>query len=147
MLQWMKDFASSAQTKLAQYNNATFKNAAMATCALIAAADGKASSEEKSKVAALIQKNEMLQVFGATELRDLFLGYCGKATDEFERIDLMNIVGKIKGDDEQCNTCLQVAVIIANADGNCSADESRVIAEICGRLGVPSERFVPKVAA
>ncbi len=143
MFQWMKDFQASAATKLAQFNNATFKNAAMATCALISCADGKASSEEKSKVAGLIQKNEMLQVFGATELRDLFNGYCDKASDEFERIYLMNVVGKIKGNEEQCDTCLRVALIIASADGNCDANEKRVIAEICGRLGVPSEKYVP----
>lgn len=142
-MQWFKDFQNSAATTLARFNNATFKNAAMATCALIATADGQATADEKSKVAALIQKNEMLQVFGATELRDLFLEYVAKAGDEFERIDVMNVVGKIKGNDEQCHTCLKVALIIASADGNVDPKESRAIAEICGRLGVPAADYAP----
>ena len=56
-LNWFKSVAGDLQTKFNQLNNATFKNAAMATCALVASADGSIDPSEKKKVAQLIQKN------------------------------------------------------------------------------------------
>jgi tellurite resistance protein TerB len=91
LLQSLQDFTASAKSKMAQYNNANFKNATMAVCALIAAADGDIEAEEKTKVAKLIGSNELLQAFNATELRETFLSYCDKATDEFSRLDLLNL--------------------------------------------------------
>lgn len=141
-MQWLKDFTAQAKTKLSQYNNATFKNATMAVCALVAAADGSIAPEEKSKVAGLISKNEMLSVFNATELRNTFLGYCDKAQDEFSRIDLLNLVRKIKGDDAQADTVLKVAIIIANSDGNFDDTEKKVVGELCVVLGLPVANYV-----
>lgn len=142
MFSWLSEFKASATTSLAKFNNATFKNAAMATCALVAAADGKCDANERSKVAQLIQKNELLQVFGGAECRDLFERYVDKAADEFARIDVVNAVGKLKGNDEQSETCLKVALIIANADGTFDEAEKKVVAELCGRLGIVASRFV-----
>lgn len=141
-MQWLKDWAASAKSTMAKYNNSTFKNAAMATCALIAAADGEIEKEEKAKVAKLIQNNEMLQVFDAVELRDLFLQYADKAADEFGRMDVMNVVARLKGNAEQSETCVQIALVIANADGDFEPQEKKVVTEICGRLGIAAERFV-----
>lgn len=143
VMQWLKDRYADAATSLAKYNNAPFKNALMATCALIAAADGDVSKEERAKVVKLIQGNEKLAVFDVEELRELFLGYVGQAGDEFRRINVLNVVAKMKGRDEEAETCLGVAMIIANADGTFDAKERAVVAEICGRLGLPVERFVP----
>jgi tellurite resistance protein TerB len=141
-MQWLQDFMSTAKTKVAQFNNSTFKNAAMATCALIAAADGSVSPEERKKVAGLIAHNELLSPFNATELRDLFLGYCDQATDDFSRIDLLNVVRKLKGNDAQTDTALKVALIIANSDGDFAESEKKVVAELCGVLGVPTSNYL-----
>jgi tellurite resistance protein TerB len=141
-MSWLQNFADQAKTKLAQFNNATFKNAAMATCALVAAADGSIDPEEKKKVAALIQKNEMLQAFNAGELRDLFLSYCDKATDDFDRIDLFSEVRKLKSNPEQAEYAVKVALIIANADGVFDDDEKATVTEICKTLGLPASEYV-----
>ena len=141
-LNWFKSVAGDLQTKFAQLNNAAFKNAAMATCALVAAADGTIAPEEKKKVAALIQKNEMLQAFNAGELRDLFLSYCDKAEDDFDRIDLFAIIRKVKGNVDQSTYAVKVALIIANADGVFDDDEKAVVTEICQTLGVPAADYV-----
>lgn len=141
MMQWLKDFQASATKTLAQYNNSAFKEATMAACALVAAADGTIAPEEKSKVAGLIQKNEMLQVFNATELRDLFLKYCDLATDEFSRLDLLSVVRRLRGRDG-ADTALKVALIIANADGTFDDKEKAVVKELCEALSVPSANYV-----
>lgn len=141
MFQWFNDFYASASTRIAQFNNSTFKDAAMATCALIAAADGSISAEEKKKVAGLIGNNELLKVFNATELRDSFLRFADMAVDDFARLDLLNAVRKLKGNEAQADTALKIALIIANADGTFSEAEKKVVAELCGVLGVPSAPY------
>ena len=95
-MKWFSDFYAGAKQKMAQLNNSTSMHGIMGTCALIAAADGSVSAEEKTKVAALIAKNDLLKVFEAATLRDTFLGYCTKAADEFERLDVLNVVRKLK---------------------------------------------------
>ncbi|MBY0550631.1 MAG: TerB family tellurite resistance protein [Candidatus Obscuribacterales bacterium] len=139
---WFNDLTSSLKTGYAQFNNKNFKNAAMATCALVAAADGTIDPSEKTKVAALIAKNELLQAFKATELRDQFLAYCDDATDEFARLDLLNVVAKLRAYPDQADTAVKIALIIANADGNFSDDEKVVVKEICQKLGLPFANYV-----
>jgi tellurite resistance protein TerB len=132
---WFDDLKAGARTKMAQFNNAKFKDAAMASCALIAAADGNVSPEEKSKVAAFITKSELLASFNPAELRDLFLAHCEKAGDDFSRLDLINLVRKVKGDEAAASTALKVALVIANADGDFSDSEKKVVRELCQALG------------
>lgn len=143
MLQWLKDFTAQAQTKLAQFNNATFRDAVMATCALVASADGTVDSQERSKVAALIQKNELLQVFNGSDLKASFLAYCDKAGDEFARLDVVNVVRKLKGNEAQADTALKIALIIANADGNFDDSERKVVKDLCSVLSLPVTEYLP----
>src|SRR3972149_6789398 len=66
------------KTKTSQFQNKEFKNASMAMCALIAAADGSIDPSERQKTAALIMSNESLAVFSPDELREQFDWYCSK---------------------------------------------------------------------
>jgi len=56
MLNWLKQNATAARdkmkTEVAKYKNNDFMEAVVAGCALVAAADGNISSEEKQKMAA-----------------------------------------------------------------------------------------------
>ncbi len=133
----------AAGRRLDRYNNATFRDAAMATCALIAAADGSVAAAEKSKVAKLIAGNELLQVFDGAALRDSFLAYCDKAGDEFTRLDVLNVVRRLKADPAGADTCLRVALLIAAADGDTSGAEAAVVRELCGVLGLPAADYLP----
>ncbi len=142
MFSWLKDLKDSADKKMKQWNNANFKQAMMASCALVSASDGQIEPEEKKKVADLIKKNELLQVFDAAELRDLFLDYANKAADDFDRIDLLNIVGKIKSNNEQATTAVRVALLIANADGEFEDCEKKVVEEICTTLELNAADFI-----
>lgn len=140
-LQWLKDMGAAAMTKASQYTNANYKNGVMACCALIAASDGEIEKEEKSKVATLIQKSELLAAFPPTELRDLFLSYCEKATDEFERLDLLAHVRKLKGVPDQAEMALGIAVNIANADGEFEDCEKKVVGELAAAMGLPTPSY------
>jgi tellurite resistance protein TerB len=137
-MSWWNDFIDGAKKKLNQFNNSTFRDGTMAVCALVAAADGSIDKSEKTKVAKLIQGNELLSCFDPIEMRDLFLKYCDIATDEFKRIDLFNIVRRLKGNDEQAETCVKVALIIANADGDFADCEKEVVRDLCQTLAIPA---------
>lgn len=141
-IQWLSDFVGAAKSQMAQYNNSTFRNATMAVCALVAASDGQIEKEEKSKVANLIGKNELLQCFNATELRDLFLQYCEEAVDEFTRLELVNHVRKLRGNAAQADTAMRIACIIANADGDFEEEEKKVVRELCGVLALSSSEYL-----
>ena len=134
---WFNSFAATAKTKLAQFNNSTFKTAIMSACALVAAADGDVEPQERTKVANLIQNHDLLQAFDPSELVGLFRGYCDKAVDEFARLDLVSNVRKLSGNADQADMALKVSLIIANADGDFEDSEKRVVGELCKALNLP----------
>ncbi|MFD3606346.1 TerB family tellurite resistance protein, partial [Streptomyces sp. NPDC058656] len=65
----IKDSASTMQTQLVTKKNdlksGAFRDASMAMCALVAAADGTIDPAERRRVAQLITTNEVLQNFPA----------------------------------------------------------------------------------
>jgi tellurite resistance protein TerB len=140
-MQWFRDFQAQAQKKIAQFMNATFRDASMATCALIAAADGSVDKSERAKVVSLIKSSEMLSSFDGSELGQLFEDFCDKAEGDFTRIDLLRKVGKLKGS-ESADTCIRVALVIANADGNFDDTEKKVVGELCSVLGLKTEDYL-----
>ena len=139
--QWFNDFAAKAKGQLAKLNNATFKDAAMSACALIAAADGTIEPGEKKKVANLIGTNDLLSVFDPQQLKQTFEVFCDKATDDFSRLDLLNNVRKLKGNNDQADYALKIALVIANADGEFEDVEKVVVKELCAVLGLPGSTY------
>jgi tellurite resistance protein TerB len=146
-MNWFQQFRADMKQKVARYNNSTFKDAAMGTCALIAAADGSVDASERAKVVSLIANTEALQVFESTALGQLFKDYCDKATNEFARFDVLKAVGKLRSDPAAADVCIRVALIVANADGDFSAPEQKVVRELCGVLGLPAADYLPAQAA
>jgi tellurite resistance protein TerB len=84
----------------------------------------------------------MLKVFNAGELGKLFEDNCTKAANEFARLDLINTVAKLKGNELQADAAMKVAVIIAKADGNFAEKEKVVVGELCGALGLNPAHYI-----
>ncbi|MBC3990941.1 TerB family tellurite resistance protein, partial [Streptomyces sp. AC563] len=65
----LKDSAQTMQTQLqakkTELKSGAFRDASMAMCALVAAADGSVDPAERQRVAALIASNDVLQNFPA----------------------------------------------------------------------------------
>ena len=141
-MQWWSDFKAGASKKLSQFNNSTFKNGAMATAALITAADGSVDKSEVSKVAGFIGSCDWLQAFDAADLKKQFEAYCGDAGDEFRRINLLQLVRKLKGNEAQADTAIRMAIVIANADGDFAEAEKKVVRELCGVLGLAADTYL-----
>lgn len=91
------------KTKTSQFQNKEFKNASMAMCALIAAADGSIDPSERQKTAALIMSNESLAVFPPDELREQFDWYCSKLSSDYEfgKVEATATIAKLKSKQDQ----------------------------------------------
>ena len=89
---------NSLQTQVKKFNNREFAEASMATCALIAAADGSIGAEERRKTASLISSNPVLQNFDSTMLQGKFNYYCDKLSQDFDfgKIEALQAVAKLK---------------------------------------------------
>src|SRR3954464_9446759 len=83
----IKESASTMQTQLVAKKNdlksGAFRDASMAMCALVAAADGTIDPSERQRVAQLIATNEVLQNFDATDLQRRFDDNLNKLTADF----------------------------------------------------------------
>ena len=134
---------SSLQTNIGKFKNADFANGTMAMCALIAAADGSISGQEKGKIATLITQNEMLKIFPAAELKQKFDHFCDKisADYDFGRIEAIQAIGKLKSKPDQARAVVQIGIIIGGSDGNFDADEKRAVKDACNAVGISPADF------
>lgn len=138
-----KSVSDQLLTKKDQFRNKEFAEASMATCALIAAADGSVDAAERQRTAALIASNDLLSVFPPEELRQKFDGYCDKLVRDFDfgKVDAMTAIGKLKAKPEQARAVISIGVIIGGADGSFDADERKVLTQVCNALGIAPAEF------
>lgn len=134
---------ASLQTSVSKYKNAEFANGCMAMCALIAAADGSISGQEKGKIATLISVNETLKIFPAAELKTKFDFFCDKLTADYDfgRIEAIQAIGKLKPKADQARAVIQIGIIIGGADGNFDDDEKKAVKAACAAVGIPPAEF------
>ncbi|WP_432521314.1 tellurite resistance TerB family protein [Kineococcus sp. SYSU DK006] len=131
------------KTKVGQFKSKDFAEASMATCALIAAADGSIDPSERQKTAAFIAGNDVLSVFDAGQLRESFDRWCGKLTADYDfgKIEALQAVGKLRSKPEQARAVVQVGVVVGGADGDFDADEKRAVREVCQAVGIAPSEF------
>lgn len=147
MLNWLKTNATAARdkmkTEVAKYKNSDFMDAVVAGCAMVAAADGDISADEKQKMAAFISRSEELSVFDMTKVIEAF----NKIVEGFEfdaaigKIEAMKKIGKLRGKEDAARTMVRVCCVIGAADGDFDADERKVVSEICTELGLSPSEF------
>ncbi len=122
--------------KIARYQNQNFRDACMATCALVAMADGVLQDSERKKVIACIQNNDALSHFSATILRDLFLGFCDQAKDDFTKVEVIKAIRKVKAEHDFADMVVKIGIIIAKSDKDFADTEKAVIRSIISELGL-----------
>jgi tellurite resistance protein TerB len=138
-----QDMSSQLKTKSGQLKNKNFSEAAMAMCALIAAADGTIDAAERRKVAALITSNDVLSIFSPDELRTRFDHYCDKmsADYDFGKVEALQALGKVKKKDVEARAVIQIGIIIGGADGDFDDDEKKAVKDACHAVGIDPAEF------
>ncbi|MFF0226801.1 tellurite resistance TerB family protein [Streptomyces sp. NPDC004629] len=143
----IKDSASQMQNQLVAKKNdlksGAFRDASMAMCALVAAADGKIDPAERQRVAQLIFSNEVLQNFPADDLRRRFEENLDKLTADFDfgKVGVLQEVAKAKKKPAEARAVIQIGIVIGGADGDFDATERAVVREACFALGLPPHEF------
>lgn len=145
-MQWFNDFRASAAKKIAQFRNATFKDGVISAAALIVAADGKVEASERAKVVKYVGSSPELAAFESGNLGAQFNDALTKAEDEFQRIDLLRAVGRLKGS-EGADVAMRVVLILANSDGVFDDSEKRVAREIATAMGLRAADYIEEPAA
>ncbi|MEU3827434.1 TerB family tellurite resistance protein [Streptomyces sp. SID161] len=143
----VKESASQMQTQLMAKKNdlksGAFRDASMAMCALVAAADGTVDPSERQRVAQLIATNEVLQNFPADDLRRRFEENLNKLTADFAfgKVSVLQEVAKAKKKPAEARAVIQIGIVIGGADGDFDKDEQAVVREACFTLDLPPHEF------
>lgn len=143
----LKESASQMQTQLVAKKNdlksGAFRDASMAMCALVAAADGTVDPSERQRVAQLIATNEVLQNFDAEDLRRRFEENLNKLTADFAfgKVSVLQEVAKAKKKPAEARAVIQIGIVIGGADGDFDKDEQAVVREACFTLDLPPHEF------
>ncbi|MDQ8708184.1 TerB family tellurite resistance protein [Streptomyces sp. LHD-70] len=142
-----KESATQMQTQLLAKKNdlksGAFRDASMAMCALVAAADGTIDPSERHKVAQLIATNDVLQNFPADELQRRFEDNCNKLTADYDfgKVSVLQEVAKAKKKPAEARAVIQIGIVIGGADGDFDKDEQQVVREACYALDLPPHEF------
>ncbi|MBQ0962721.1 tellurite resistance TerB family protein [Streptomyces sp. RK23] len=142
-----KESASQMQTQLVAKKNdlksGAFRDASMAMCALVAAADGRVDPSERQRVAQLISTNEVLQNFPADDLRRRFESNLDKLTADFAfgKVGILQEIAKAKKKPAEARAVVQIGIVIGGADGDFDKDERAVVREACYALDLPPHEF------
>ncbi|MGW1714179.1 MULTISPECIES: tellurite resistance TerB family protein [Streptomyces] len=143
----IKESASTMQTQLEAKKNdlksGAFRDASMAMCALVAAADGTIDPAERQRVAQLIATNDVLQNFPADDLRRRFDENIGKLTADFAfgKVTVLQEIAKAKKKPAEARAVIQIGIVIGGADGDFDKTEQAVVREACFALDLPPHEF------
>ncbi|MEV8329584.1 tellurite resistance TerB family protein [Streptomyces niveus] len=143
----IKESASTMQTQLNAKKNdlksSGFRDASMAMCALVAAADGSIDASERQRVASLIMGNDVLQNFPAADLQRRFDDYCQQLTADFDfgKVGILQTIGKVAKKPTEARAVIQIGIVIGGADGDFDASERAVVREACFAVGISPNEF------
>ncbi|MFJ4713033.1 tellurite resistance TerB family protein [Streptomyces sp. NPDC088785] len=143
----IKESASTMQTQLVAKKNdlksGAFRDASMAMCALVAAADGTIDASERRRVAQLITGNEVLQNFPADDLQRRFEANLDRLAADFDlgRVGVLQEVAKARKKEAEARAVIQIGIVIGGADGDFDATERAAVREACQMLGLPPHEF------
>lgn len=143
----IKESASSMQTQLEAKKNdlksGSFRDASMAMCALVAAADGSIDPSERQRVATLISTNDVLRNFPAADLQRRFNAYVDQLTTDFAfgKVSVLQEIAKAKKKPTEARAVVQIGIVIGGADGDFDPSEQAVVREACFALDLPPHEF------
>lgn len=142
----LKSRASQMQASLSQemgrYKNRELMEGILAGCALVAAADGGISSEEKQKMLGFVQNSDALRVYETSQVVDTFQRFVGKFEFDFSlgKAEAMKTLAKVKKTDE-ARLLVRVCCAIGASDGHFDEKEKQVVREICRELHLAPADF------
>ncbi|MCQ6556198.1 TerB family tellurite resistance protein [Streptomyces sp. C10-9-1] len=127
----------------AELKSGAFRDASMAVCALVAAADGHVDPAERQHVESLIVSNDVLQNFPAGQLRERFNRHVDQLAANFAhgKAQALQEIAKAAKKPVEARAVVQTGLVVAGADGYVAPAEEQVLREACAALGLSPTEF------
>ncbi|MFF5160150.1 tellurite resistance TerB family protein [Streptomyces sp. NPDC000348] len=141
--QLMGLFKSQLASAKAELKSGAYRDASMAMCALVAAADGRVDPAERQRVEELIVSNEVLQNFPADQLRKRFNEHVDRLTANFElgKARALEDIAKAAKKPAEARAVVQTGMVVAGADGRFEPAEQYAVRDACSALGLSPAEF------
>ncbi|MEU5523355.1 TerB family tellurite resistance protein [Streptomyces sp. NPDC047860] len=141
--QLLRLFKSQLASAKAELKSGAYRDASMAMCALVAAADGRVDPSERQRVEELIVSNEVLQNFPPDQLRKRFNEHVDRLTANFEqgKARALEDIAKAAKKPVEARAVVQTGMVVAGADGSFDASEQYAVRDACVALGLPPQEF------
>lgn len=142
-LKTMKGAGKALAEKSVKAENKDLMEAMVCAAALIAYADGDLGDDEVVKISAILDSSHALVAFG-TEPAQFFDKQCKALESSYRmgRLTVMKEIEDVKGNKEEAEMVLIMAIEVAYADGECDADEDKELKAIAGKLGLKLEDYI-----
>ncbi|CAL9668403.1 hypothetical protein SUDANB105_07365 [Streptomyces sp. enrichment culture] len=136
-------FKSQLASVKTELKSGAYRDASMAMCALVAAADGQVEPAERQRVEELIVTNEVLQNFPADQLRQRFNQHVDRLLTNFEagRTEALQVIAKAAKKPTEARAVIQTGIVVAGADGHFDMNEQHAVREACHALGISPAEF------
>ncbi|MDQ0797968.1 tellurite resistance TerB family protein [Streptomyces sp. B1I3] len=140
LVSMLKTQLGSLKTEL---KSGAYRDASMAMCALVAAADGHVDPAERQHVESMILGNDVLQNFPPEQLRQRFNKHVDALTHNFPqgKAEAMQDIAKTVKKPTEARAVIQTGIVVAGADGDFSQAEHMVIREACVALNLSPAEF------
>ncbi|MER6625069.1 MULTISPECIES: tellurite resistance TerB family protein [unclassified Streptomyces] len=141
--QLMGLFKSQLASAKAELKSGAYRDASMAMCALVAAADGRVDPAERQRVEELIVSNEVLQNFPPDQLRKRFNEHVDRLTANFElgKARALEDIAKAAKKPVEARAVVQTGLVVAGADGSFEPAEQYAVRDACSALNLSPAEF------
>lgn len=136
----LKSQLASLKTEL---KSGSYRDASMAMCALVAAADGSVDPAERQHVESLILQNDVLKNFPPEQLQQRFNKHVDQLSFNFQqgKTEVMQEIAKAAKKPVEAKAVVQTGFVVAGADGYIAPAEEQVLREACAALGLSPQEF------
>jgi tellurite resistance protein len=120
-----------------------FRDAAVAMCALVTAADGRIDPAEQEGMLAFVANDPVMAHFPTAEVQELFDAHLARLTTDFPtgKAAALADIAKVRGRASEARAVIQVGEVIGRIDGAFAASERAVVREAIDALGLDPADF------
>ena len=132
-----------ASAEIKKFEKRDLAQAVINAAYLVAYADGECEASEKAKIEQVLRNQPALSAF-TSEINAISATIIGQLDTNFKigRRAALREIEDVKHDTREAEDVLDVAVAIAEADGEIEPEERKVLEEIAGVLGLRLENHL-----
>ncbi|MGY1868838.1 TerB family tellurite resistance protein [Nocardia gipuzkoensis] len=121
----------------------TFRDAAVALCALVAMGDGATEAGDRAAVAELVTADPILRNFPVDDLRALFEDNCNRLSNDQVRgcAHVLRQIAKAGAKPVEADAVIRIGILTGSAAGVCGPAAVEAVRDACRTLRLAPERF------